>query len=245
MKKILMLIACLLVLTSLPVLGAEQKNQVYFDGEVESVVKSLIQNSKKTLDIEVFLASDCKPIIEALRLAAERGVTVHIIVDNQEYNKPNTKTGFPETLLEKSGIVVRWERTGRTMHRKFAVADGEVIFLGSSNWTINSFEENNEINLYVRDREIAGKIELKFKQDWDFATGTFKTLDQKTPPEEPPECYYIAATTTGKIHKSYCVEVDDINPENRVRCDKLEDALKKYPGKEKCKICFKSEKKSK
>ncbi|HPZ10251.1 MAG TPA: phospholipase D-like domain-containing protein [Candidatus Eremiobacteraeota bacterium] len=132
----------------------------------------MINNAKKTLDIEVFYICNEKDeplesVIEAIKEAGHRGVTVRIISDSRFYET------YPETLDELgkvSNISVRIiplvNLTDGVMHAKYFIVDGEEIFLGSQNFDWKALKHIREIGIRVKDKKIAETVEKIFNLDW-------------------------------------------------------------------------------
>lgn len=132
----------------------------------------MINEAKKTLDIEVFYICNEKGqplenIINAIKEAAGRGVTVRIISDSKFYET------YPETLDELNkvpGISVRTipltELTDGVMHAKYFITDGEDVFLGSQNFDWKALNQIHEIGIRIRDEKFGQTIEKIFNLDW-------------------------------------------------------------------------------
>jgi len=132
----------------------------------------MINEAEKTLDIEVFYICNEKGqplenIINAIKEAAGRGVTVRIISDSTFY-----KT-YPETLDELgkvAGISVRLipltELTDGVMHAKYFITDGKDVFLGSQNFDWKALNQIHEIGIRIRDEKFGQTVEKIFNLDW-------------------------------------------------------------------------------
>lgn len=130
------------------------------------------------------------------------------------------------------------------MHRKFAIVDKETIFIGSTNWTNNGFENNNEIDVCFKDSQIANQIVTRFKEDWEKSSECYPVKSEDPPevkpeppkpPEDKPEVKYIGNSNSKKFHHLSCRSVKDIKPEHKVEFYKREEAISQ--GYEPCKIC--------
>jgi phosphatidylserine/phosphatidylglycerophosphate/cardiolipin synthase-like enzyme len=60
------------------------------------------------------------------------------------------------------------------LHAKAAVADGELLFVGSANLTEFAFDLNIELGVLVRDLRIAGIVERQLR--WLVESGTMERL---------------------------------------------------------------------
>lgn len=113
------------------------------------------------------------------------------------------------------------------MHRKVAVFDESIVFIGSTNWTNNGFNVNREIDVLLHDPEIANKIIEQFKMDWELASKDYPSKDK--PPDTPApletEDHYIGNTNTMKFHRPSCKYVDNIEEKNRVIIKTRQEAI--------------------
>ncbi len=156
-----------------------QKPQILFNNQALNPIIDLIENAAETIDIQMFSFTNYDPIIQAIKKSAQKGVRIRIYADNQDANNPEKKNkegkilGLPEADLEKFGIQVRWETSSRYMHRKIAIFDQENFIIGSTNWTKNGFQENDESDIIMSDCEIACQLAEQFEKDWEKSSQNF------------------------------------------------------------------------
>ncbi|MBM4281265.1 MAG: hypothetical protein FJ137_11085 [Deltaproteobacteria bacterium] len=121
--------------------------------------------------------------LQAVLAAARRGVSVRVLLDSTWYNvqgdedRDNDNTAlFLNNLAAQEGLdlmakVVNLEETAlEKIHTKGVIADpddkdGEV-FIGSINWTENSFKGNREVGVVVGHPSVAGYYAKLFRRDW-------------------------------------------------------------------------------
>lgn len=119
-----------------------------------------IGNARKSILVATthFRRSD---IADALRNALARGVRVELLLDMQEYHKPDTEMSqsrFDERLAE-IGANVKYKvyakewayQTALQMHTKFAIIDGTEVLTGSFNYSKNSELNSFENLVSIRD----------------------------------------------------------------------------------------------
>lgn len=131
-----------------------------------------------------------RDIIEALRAAQRRGVTVCVLVDGlgQWYTLARARP-----LLKEAGVRVAeflplrlWPpslHVNLRNHRKVLVVDGEVALTGGMNIAnyhcVERGGRRRVVDLHLRLRgPVVGQIEAVFAEDWHFATG--QTLPEPT-----------------------------------------------------------------
>jgi len=99
--------------------------------------------------------------------AKKRGVTVKVILDQTVVFKGDRLLGrdYENTeintrafnYLKSNGIDISLDRTEITTHTKCIVVDGEIVILGSHNWTKNSLITNNELSVLMRSKDVAAE----------------------------------------------------------------------------------------
>ena len=110
---------------------------------------------------------------DALRAARDRGVRVRIAF-NQDEPEPEPRPFEPPpprtepTLLEQLGVPLRpipgWRDL---MHHKYVVRDGAAVWSGSANWTLDSWEREENVLVAVESAELAAAYARNFAQLWD------------------------------------------------------------------------------
>ncbi len=102
----------------------------------------------------------------ALVASARRGVKIEIIVPgshtDQRWVRLVSRRTYSELL--RAGIRIYEYRAGMT-HAKALCADDLWVILGTTNFDNRSFEHNDEVNLAVRDEEMAARLTTDFVND--------------------------------------------------------------------------------
>jgi cardiolipin synthase A/B len=104
-------------------------------------------------------------MIKALLQAVERGVVVTILVPGKIDHKITYRASrryYGEMLL--GGITI-YEYMPALLHSKTMVVDGVWATVGSTNFDNRSFALNEELNMTLYDRGLAGELERAFWQD--------------------------------------------------------------------------------
>ncbi len=105
----------------------------------------------------------------ALRAARDRGVQLRIAF-NQDEPEPEPRPFEPPpprtepTLLEQLGVPLRpipgWRDL---MHHKYAVRDGAAVWTGSTNWTVDSWEREENVLVAVESRGAGGRLRAQLR----------------------------------------------------------------------------------
>jgi cardiolipin synthase len=117
--------------------------------------------------------------LQAVVAAARRGVKVRVLLDSTWYNvqgdedRDNDDVAlWLNALAGREGLdivakVINLETTGlQKIHAKGVIADDKEVFVGSINWTENSFKGNREVGVVIQHPRIAGYYADLFRRDW-------------------------------------------------------------------------------
>ena len=124
-----------------------------------------INSAKKSLDISNEEMADT-PVIDALKAAVTRGVTVRVVMTYSTTYKP----AFAE--LSAAGVDVKTFGSGKTtlyIHAKMILADDSEAFLGSENFSTSSLDSNRELGLFITDPAILASLKNTFDTDYAIA----------------------------------------------------------------------------
>jgi len=136
-------------------------------GSVEEKLIQLINNAQTSIHIASFEFS-LTPVAEALIAAKNRGVDIKWVTDNENGLAYDAQPGRGQfALLSAAGIELK-DDAGRSalMHNKFWIFDGQVVWTGSTNISVNGiFKQNNNV-LVIHSPEIAFLYEREFQELW-------------------------------------------------------------------------------
>jgi len=105
-------------------------------------------------------------IIQALQLAAVRGVEVRILIPENPDKRLVWLASF-QMLLELDHRNIHIHRfTGGFLHHKTLVVDDDFAAVGTANFDNRSFRLNFELTLAVADRDFAGQVAAMFERDF-------------------------------------------------------------------------------
>jgi cardiolipin synthase len=138
-----------------------------FGGSFESYMLFLlsITSAKRSIHISNPYFLPDERMQTALLEAAKRGVRVVALTPGKIDHKLvywASRSGFEPLLL--GGIEI-YEYQAALLHAKTMVVDGVWATVGSTNLDNRSFALNEEINLIVYDRGLAGQLEKAFEED--------------------------------------------------------------------------------
>jgi len=147
--------------------------------------------ARKSLDLALYDLRLPGPVGDqvgdALRAARDRGVQVRIAF-NDDTPEPEPRPFEPPpprtepTLLEQLGVplaaIPGWRDL---MHHKYVVRDGAAVWTGSTNWTLDSWEREENVLVAVDSPELAAAYTRNFSQLWEKRhvgnSGNFDTPD--------------------------------------------------------------------
>lgn len=142
----------------------------------------------------------------ALLAAAARGVKVRLICSDWAVGGANEATlrdmtTHPNIEVRISRVAfegTRYVPFARVEHCKFMVADGEWLWIGTSNWEPSYFAGSRNIGLTVRDRVLAGQARGTFETSWSAPSALRFSRDAKIEPREHGEKPPAGMTVHGR-----------------------------------------------
>lgn len=125
-------------------------------------LQAFIAGAQATLLVEDEEMVDV-PSEDALIAAARRGVRVEVILP-----APSDSSASPDadvTRLLQGGVQVRYIAIVY-MHAKMLLADGQLAFVGSENFSATSLDDNRELGIVIADPSALATLNQTFQQDW-------------------------------------------------------------------------------
>lgn len=142
----------------------------------EQVLMDLIAHAKGELFLVSFVAGDWKRIIEALVEAHARGVAIRVLMEASKTDGGSLERDQSKELVRAvpGAKIYRWtekdaEHADGKIHAKIALADDDMAFISSANFTGYAMEKNFEVGVLVREgslskdlhRHLHGLIDLR------------------------------------------------------------------------------------
>ena len=141
---------------------------IYFSPStnLEEVDLSLIERAEHSIDVAMYTFSD-RRIAMALRKAAERGVTVRIYRDHEQYEEELRRGSKVSAILAREPhIEVKVKQSDELMHEKAMLCD-DVLRSGSGNWSVSAARyQDNEITV-TRDTSEVAAFAREFRAMWE------------------------------------------------------------------------------
>lgn len=134
--------------------------EVHFSpkGGCQEALIARIRSSKKTVHVQAYTLT-AKPIIDALVVAHGNGVDVQVVIDSSEAKIPAS----PVPLLRAGSVPVFIDSKHLIAHNKVMLFDGEIVELGSYNYTNAAENDNAENCLFLNDKSLASSYEENWK----------------------------------------------------------------------------------
>ena len=120
------------------------------------------------------------PVAEALIAAHQRGVDVKWVTDDEHGIEADEEDEHGQfAMLEDAGIEVRDDGRTALMHNKFWIFDGQIVWTGSTNITVNGIWRNNNNVVVIHLPEVAAIYEREFTEMWsgEFGPTSTSTVD--------------------------------------------------------------------
>ncbi|MCD6372856.1 MAG: phospholipase [Thermococcus sp.] len=135
--------------------------EVLLDREYYYRVLRAIENSRESVYVMVFsMKYDpgdsfdwANDLIKALVSARRRGVEVHVLLED---SIENNRAAYE--YLRSNGVDVSFDSPQTTLHAKVVVVDGNLVFIGSHNWSESALYWNHEVSAEIHSRELAERL---------------------------------------------------------------------------------------
>src|SRR5262245_44189571 len=125
---------------------------------------------------------------DAMIAAVQRGVTVRLITEMDEYRNPARMWhSWNVDRLYMAGVPVRVRAHAGLNHEKAVILRGQgLAIFGSSNWTSPSAAGQEEHNMFTTRPQIVQWFENQFDRKWNNSTGAAETMPfVPLPPDVP------------------------------------------------------------
>ncbi len=189
-------------------------NEVIFGQGLNERVFAIIRTATKTLDIETASIPGERFYTEVLA-RANSGVKVRLLLDGRHYLKDiANKALFDNGIghLVHPNIEIRLSnpqelsmaRSYResVLHRKIAIVDGRIAYMGSSNLTSN---DNFEVGLISRDQ--VNELQKIFDHDFSQVTDRWQDIKNTIPLEPVKQIEYVGPGTSHPEFKPVSLEL--------------------------------------
>lgn len=111
---------------------------------------------------------DLTPVAEALIAARQRGVDVRWVTDDEHGLEADEDPGHGQfAMLQDAGIEVRSDNRSALMHNKFWIFDGQIVWTGSTNITVNGIFKQDNNAFVIQSPQVAAIYEREFQEMWD------------------------------------------------------------------------------
>ncbi|MCL2650433.1 MAG: cardiolipin synthase [Candidatus Azobacteroides sp.] len=125
----------------------------------------ILANAKKYVYIQTPYFLPTESLLQILQSTALSGVDVRLMVPEKSDTRfVNTAAKSYFSNIMTAGVKVYLYKPA-FLHAKMMVADDFITVVGSANMDFRSFEHNFEVNAYLYDKSIAGKMKQIFLED--------------------------------------------------------------------------------
>jgi phosphatidylserine/phosphatidylglycerophosphate/cardiolipin synthase-like enzyme len=141
--------------------------------DVARRLAGFLHPAKSTLELALYDVRLPDPtgsiVADVLRSASDRGVATRLLYNvdsgrpSELHPPPSTR---PEILAELPIEARPVPGIPDLMHHKYAIRDGEGVWAGSANWTIDSWTRQENVLAIIESPEIAARFRQNFEELW-------------------------------------------------------------------------------
>ena len=128
--------------------------------QIQSALLRELDNAKVSIEIAVAWFTNAV-LMECLLAKLSKGVSVTLILNNDEINNNESNNRFLEHLIV-GGCKIHWINYPELMHQKFCIIDSKVVINGSYNWTYYAENHHRENVVILDDAFIADSFHREF-----------------------------------------------------------------------------------
>lgn len=130
------------------------------DGGCARRIVSEIETARSAIHVQAYIFTSDR-IADALVQAAERGVSVSVLIDDKQKKKPYSKW----RRLKQGGVDVQFDGEHATANNKIILVDNTTIITGSYNFS-KAAESRNAENIVIikNDKRLFAKYRDNFKK---------------------------------------------------------------------------------
>lgn len=148
------------------------------DNAEPAILRELNRAEESIAVVQASIGSRDLPFVRALLRAAERGVTVRVLLSSAWYSEEDNEAmvawlnrrAEARNLPLDARIADPGDRFEK-IHAKGVIVDRETVIVGSLNWNDNSIEENREIALVLDGTNVGAYYGEVFDADWQGGDG--------------------------------------------------------------------------
>lgn len=107
---------------------------------------------------------DTQAILEKLVALKQKGVAIRVFLEGTR-DEPKKRHADTVEKLTRAGIEVRLSKQ-HTVHTKAVCFDGKRLLVGSTNWTVTSWNKNNETNALLESATLGAAFTAYFERLW-------------------------------------------------------------------------------
>ena len=141
-----------------------------------TLVSELLNSAVASIDVCMFHIAFPSPnhptraLLDALRSAHVRGITVRVLLDRDRLNDPyhSTVINSPaRDFLNQDTELCRFDDESVLLHSKYVIIDNQVVVIGSHNWSAGSFFHFDDLSVVVHSSDYAKHMATRFTAQWD------------------------------------------------------------------------------
>ena len=153
--------------------GASGNVEIHYapQEDLEQIDVATIDNAGASIDMAAYVLSDAS-VIEALRDAADRGVTIRLYLDKGQVLAARPPQWRPDRATSRLSQRFRAHQGARRAdgHLKAYAVDGKRLRTGSGNFSRSGLSAQDNDLILVDDREAVARFERNFDEIWSRGT---------------------------------------------------------------------------
>ena len=153
-----------------------------------NAIYNMINSANKSIYIQQLYiyknwSEEINPFVELLANKYKQGVEVKVILNyNPSYDQTNEKCNQTKRYFDEIGIKTKFIYSNwsifSNVHNKGIIVDNESVLISSINWNENSFLNNREVGIIIKNGELAKYYADVFFYDWNLSQMEQKIINK-------------------------------------------------------------------
>lgn len=134
--------------------------------DLEAIDVELIGRATRTIDMAAYVLTSV-PIVEALSVAAQRGVKIRLYRDGRDARMPRRLAEAYDRLAAQPNVEIRYKGDPQPfMHLKAYAVDGELVREGAGNFTHSGLRKQDNSLVALRCAAAVARFQEAFDAMW-------------------------------------------------------------------------------
>ncbi len=155
-------------------ISSNMSSKAYFS-DIKSILQKQLSASFETINVAISWLTD-RDLIKELTNKAKEGVTVIVIINDDEINNYSNSRLLKELEIAGAEILLIKNQENNLMHNKFCIIDNSTLVTGSYNWTNNATNNSENIVIIKGEQKLIEEYNNEFRSIYNSIKSHIKPI---------------------------------------------------------------------